>query len=246
MKKHLTYEEMIKICQTINRCYLPSNEAFEDAIDDLFEKYEEDDAKRFLLQAFKKLLALVDQEIQIIEQKVAIRPTCEKGCAYCCYFPIIITKMEAKLMMAYIDSLPAAEKEDIHIHLVKYFQKNKEKLQKLCAIDFTEAPDFKEQYIVERLPCPFLDLKTNTCKVYEVRPIPCRTYLNYCSPKACADSYIPKEPFSYEFFYEYYMEALNEIVQELLYENEDIGIDYPEDAFVFDYLPNFLKSIKNI
>jgi len=30
--------------------------------------------------------------------------------------------------------------------------------------------------VLQTLPCPFLELETNKCKVYEVRPIACRTY----------------------------------------------------------------------
>ncbi|MEK4166079.1 MULTISPECIES: YkgJ family cysteine cluster protein [Anoxybacillus] len=60
----------------------------------------------------------------------------------------------------------------------------------------------------EQLPCIFLNRETNTCFVYEVRPMPCRTYLNYCSPNVCAESYMPDEPFSYEFLYEFYIYKL--------------------------------------
>lgn len=245
MKKYLTYAEMVEICERINERHMPDGERFADAVDDLLESYDGGEAKLFLLRSFQKLLALVDEEIETIEQKVQIRPTCVQGCAHCCYFPIITTKMEAKLMIDYIDHLPTKEKEAISAHLATYFQIYKEKLEQVCSIDFEENPDFKQQYIAKQLPCPFLDTGTNTCKIYEVRPIPCRTYLNYCNPNVCAASYIPEEPFSYEFLYEYYMGALNELIQEILCEEERIGIDYPDDVFLFDYLPNLLLSIKN-
>jgi uncharacterized protein len=244
LEKYLTYEDMVEICRKINERYLPDDEVFMEAVDDLLEQYNGEGPKQFMLKVFKHLLKLVDSQIQQIEQKVQVRPTCDKGCAYCCYFPIITTKLEAKLIMAYIDSLPAKKHEEILKHLAAYFQANQKKLQKMCSIDFDEDVQFKEKYIAGQLPCPFLDLQTNTCKVYEVRPVPCRTYLNYCNPNVCAQSYIPDEPFSYEFFYDYYMQALNELIQELLYnEDEELGFDYPDDMFTFDYLPNFLRQV---
>lgn len=239
MKKYLSYDEIVEICQRINEHYLPDNNSFMDAVDYLLEQYTGENPKRFILEAFKYFLSVVDKEIRRIEKKAEIRPTCAKGCAHCCYFPIIITKLEAELMMEYIEHLP--QKEEILGHLKVYFQMEDKKLQQACSVDFTENPYFKEQYISKQLPCPFLDLTTNTCKVYEVRPIPCRTYLNYCNPNVCAQSHIPNEPFSYEFFYEYYMQALNELIQELLEERDELGFNYPDDLFVFDYLPNFLR-----
>jgi uncharacterized protein len=243
LKPHLTYNDIIKICKQINEKYLPDDKPFVEKVEELFEQYDEVPAFQFILKAFCELLKLVDSEIRRIEQKVNIRPTCTKGCAHCCYFPIITTKLEAKLIKAYIDGLPAKEREGIVNHLRTYFQQNQTILSKVCALDFMNDARFKEKYIAEQVPCPFLDLQTNTCKVYEVRPIPCRTYLNYGDPIVCAQSYMPNEPFSYEFFYEYYMQALNELIQELLYnEDEELGIDYPDDVFAFDYLPNFLRK----
>ncbi len=242
MKSHLTYNDIVKICKQINEKHLPDDGPFAEKVNNLLEQYDEETPLQFILKAFRELLKLVDSEIHQIEQKVDIRPTCAKGCAHCCYFPIITTKLEAKLMMEYIHRLPTKEREDVLEHLTTYFQTNQEKLQKVCSIDFTEDVHFKEKYISEQVACPFLDLKTNTCKVYEVRPIPCRTYLNYGNPRVCADSYIPDEPFSYEFFYEYYMQALNELIQELLYNGEELDFDYPDDVFTFDYLPVFLQQ----
>ena len=242
MKKQLTYDEMVEICRTINEQHLPDGESFMNAVDDLLEQYAGENPKLFILQAYKYFLSLVDKGIQHIERKAGIHPTCAQGCAHCCYFPIIITKMEAKLILEYIDCLSQKEKDDVLQHLKAYYQRERERLQQVCSIDFTEDPCFKEKYISSRLPCPFLDLTTNTCKVYEVRPIPCRTYLNYCNPNVCAQSLIPDEPFSYEFFYEYYMQAFNELIQELLYEGEELGFNYPDDVFTFDYLPNFLRD----
>jgi uncharacterized protein len=242
LKEYLTYDDIVKICEQINEKHLPDDGPFAEKVDDLLEQYDEKTPLQFILKAFREFLKLVDSEIDKIEQNVNIRPTCAKGCAHCCYFPIITTKLEAKLIKAYIDGLPAKEREDIVNHLHVYFQRNQTILSKVCTLDFTKDARFKEKYIAKQVPCPFLDLRTNTCKVYEVRPIPCRTYLNYGNPRVCADSYIPDEPFSYEFFYDYYMEALNELIQELLYNGEELDFDYPDDVFTLNYLPVLLQQ----
>lgn len=233
---------MLNICNKINDNYIPTEDAFFDKIDELFET-DELEGLSFIQHSFKELLKVVDSEINKIEEKVKIAPTCEKGCANCCYFPIIITKLEAKLMITAINSMPDKQRIKIENHLYHYFNKYEEDIKNLCSIKFEEVSDFKHQYISKQLPCPMLNEDTKECMAYEIRPIPCRTYLNYCNPIVCKEDYIPKEPFSYEFLREYYIEALNEIVQTVLYhEGKDFGIRYPDDLFEVDYLPNLLKN----
>ncbi|WP_297988910.1 hypothetical protein [Anoxybacillus sp.] len=36
------------------------------------------------------------------------------------------------------------------------------------------------------------------------------------------------------------MESLHDLLQTLIYEGEDVGIDYPDDLFVLDYLFRFI------
>jgi uncharacterized protein len=242
LDKHLTYEDMLKICEKINKYYLPDEQPFYEMIDHILENAENKRADEVILETFKTLLKLIDSQIKEIETKVNIRATCLKGCAYCCYFPIITTRLEAKLILQYIQRLPEEQKQDILGHLMNYFETNKERLEKVCSIDFHEDPQFKIKYISEQVSCPFLDQSSNTCKVYDVRPTPCRTYLNYCHPNVCAHSLMPRETFSYEFLHEFYMMALNEIIQEFLYEDENLGITFPEDVFHIDYLPKLLKE----
>jgi Fe-S-cluster containining protein len=235
-KKPLTYEQIVQVCQKINERYLPDEEAF---LQTVHERLSGNTPS--MLNMFQTLLAAVDDEIQKIEQQVEIKPTCAKGCAYCCYFPIIVTEAEAKLMMEYVHQLPFKEREKIVQHLKRYFNEFESKIEEVSLLDWEEET-FKEEYMASQLPCPFLDRQTNTCYVYGVRPIPCRTYLNYGHPQVCAQSYIPKEPFSYEFFYEYYMNALHDFVQEQISNGKDVGLNYPDDLFIFDYLPIWLKN----
>lgn len=233
---------MVDKCNEINEKHIPAEDAFLNKIDELFE-HTDLEGYELILHSFKELLKVVDSEINNIEKKVNISPSCEKGCANCCYFPIITTKLEAKLMIGVINSMPHERKSQIVNHLHSYFPEHADTIKKLCSINFEEEADFKLQYISNQLPCPLLNVETNECIAYEIRPLPCRTYLNYCSPVVCKEEFIPKEPFSYEFLRDYYIEALNELVQTILYEDEyDYGIQYPNDLFEIDYLPNLIKS----
>ena len=240
----LSYEEVVKVCKKINEQFKVTEKPFIEVIDKLFEEHHDINAEKFLLLAFTGLLKTVNQEIQKLEEKVEITPTCFKGCSYCCYFPIVITKLEGKLIHDYIHSLPKDRKMDIMGHLTTYFETNQVRINEVCSSDFQNDSSFKEKYIKNQLPCPFLDLNTNTCKAYEVRPIPCRTYLNYSDPNVCKQHDLPKETFSYEFLYDYYFGILNEVIQTLIEHGENISnIDYPSDVFEYDYLPNVMKEI---
>lgn len=243
LNKHLTYTEIQEVCKKINEKFLPDGEAFMEKVDQLLEENEDQTAKGIMLKALPDLLKLVDSETEKIEENVSIKPSCFKGCAYCCYFPIIVTRLEAKLMIEYIKQLPSERSESIVSHLKDYFKNNNTRIEEVCSLDFHEDLQFKDKYISKQLPCPMLNLETNACMAYEVRPIPCRTYLNYGSPDVCADNLIPKEPFSYEFFHGFYIESLNELLQTFFYNGEEVeGVHYPEDMMEYNYLPILLKE----
>lgn len=242
MKDYLPYQHIVAKCDEINKKFIPNETPFIDTVDRILEN-DEGTPRELLLLAYQKLLKVVDEQIQKIEDQVDFSPSCFKGCAHCCYHPIIVTRMEAKLIIQWINNQPQKDRENILSHLKHYYKKNEMSISKTCTISFEDDASYKHKYIAEHLSCPFLDLETNSCKVYEVRPIPCRTYLNYGNPQVCADEFMPKEPFSYEFLGEFYLDGLNELIQAFLYEGEDeLGIVYPEDVFEFDYLPNLLKK----
>ncbi|MGF7125402.1 Fe-S-cluster containining protein [Natronobacillus azotifigens] len=87
-----------------------------------------------------------------------------------------------------------------------------------------------------------LDTKTNQCLAYEVRPIPCRTYVNYTDSVVCQKNAMPKETVSFDFLYYSYFEAFNDFLT-WLYEDGDTGIvEYPDDIYKQDYLVHWLRS----
>ncbi|WP_047982335.1 YkgJ family cysteine cluster protein [Ornithinibacillus contaminans] len=239
MQRYLTLEAIQAKCDSLMNEYEIDEEKFYHIV----EKWAEEDApiETKLLASFSELLQVVSDEISSMEKSVELQATCRLGCAFCCYFPIIINEMEAKFMKKAIANFPASRRMKVEEHLVHYYQKYGESLKPILELDFDEDTDFKLKYRKSLIPCPMLNTETNQCMAYEIRPLPCRTYVNYTDPKVCEDNLMPKETISFEFLYGEYMGALNEFLQ-FLYEKGDTGfIQYPEDAYKHDYLANWLR-----
>ncbi|MFD1449960.1 YkgJ family cysteine cluster protein [Oceanobacillus sojae] len=241
MSMFLTYDEILLKCEEINTKYQIKQERFEEIVDYILDN-EEISADDKIAKAFVQLLQAVTEEISDMESTADIMPTCQMGCAFCCYFPIVINKMEAELIKNAIHKMPDDKKHFMKEHLGQYYQTFGEKINRLSHTDMISDPDAKYKYKQEHLPCPFLNLEANACTIYEFRPLPCRTYVNYTDPGVCADNIMPQETISYEFLYHEYMGAMNELLQ-YLYENEKIErIDYPGDLYQEDLLINWMKE----
>ncbi|QDP39842.1 YkgJ family cysteine cluster protein [Radiobacillus deserti] len=240
MQTYLTYEDIQHKCSQLNDMYEIDEEKFYQVV----EKWADRDAttEHKLLASFSELLQLVSDEISQMERTVKMEQTCRLGCAFCCYFPIIINGMEAKLMKQAIDCFPEPRKSEILRHIDGYFTEYKNELDELEKLNFEEEKDFKLTYRQRNIPCMMLNTETNQCMAYEIRPIPCRTYVNYTNPKVCEDHVMPKETISFEFLYNEYMGALNEFLQ-FLYEEGDTGfIQYPDDMYQEDYIFHWFKT----
>ncbi|WP_226584912.1 YkgJ family cysteine cluster protein [Halobacillus litoralis] len=235
----LKHEEILSRCEKINQSYEVDPRFFDNIVDDLLDS--EQDTETVILQGFQKLLTEVDHEIERMETFTSMKPNCFMGCSFCCYFPIVITKMEAKMLFRSIDHFSEDRKKAIYEQWDAYYEKYKDKLSHALAMDY-EDPETKLAYKKLDLPCPMLNPETQLCMAYEVRPIPCRTYLNYSDPQVCAENDMPKEPFSYEFLYTFYFTNINELIQALYENGEDVFIDYPMDAWKYDYLPAWIKQ----
>lgn len=239
-QQYLSYEEILKKCEMLNEEYEINDEYFSKIVDELLDSSRS--ANEVVMDGFQRLLEQVNNEMANMEAFMDVKESCFMGCAFCCYFPIIITGVEAKSMKRIIDQWPEERREKIMKHLENYFDKYEKEIEHVTSIDRENDPKFKQKYIAAQVPCPMLNTETNMCMAYEVRPIPCRTYVNYSDPQVCADNYMPKETFSYEFLYEFYMGALNEILQELYENGEETFVDYPSDVWQYDYLVNWLRE----
>lgn len=240
MLKGLNYEQVRKKCDEISETYDINEDLFYEVIEDWDETEKPIDDK--LKGVFQGLLKIVSNEISTMEDKVSLQPTCQMGCAFCCYFPIIITKLEAKLLQMSMNNFDSEQKEKLYHHIDQYFSKYKHILEQVPDNMEEDIHDVKLAYKKLQLPCVMLDTKTNQCMAYEIRPIPCRTYMSYSDPLLCKENLLPKETVSFEFLYEPYISALNEFIQ-WAYEDGDTGeITYPNDLYETDYLFNWMNK----
>ncbi|SDC31112.1 Putative zinc-or iron-chelating domain-containing protein [Pelagirhabdus alkalitolerans] len=235
-----TLNEVEEKCHQLSQHYEIDDERFFSII----EHWDESDgsADEKLMKSFQALLNQVSVEMDKMDQFMNMTPTCQMGCAFCCYFPIIVTELEAKLIIQAIHDMPPARKNKIINNLKQYEHDQKEKLMVARSIDFKEHDAFKAKYRQLDLPCPLLDLETNACLAYEVRPIPCRTYVNYLDPKICENERMPNETVSFDFLYHPYFEAFNTFLQWLYEDGEETTVDYPTDLFKEDYLINWISA----
>ncbi|WP_163529151.1 YkgJ family cysteine cluster protein [Halobacillus ihumii] len=239
MERYLKHQEIINKTKQISDSYVLDQGVFDEIIDQLLNS--ELDSEDVILEGFQRLLQEVDYEIGRMEHFANLTASCFKGCAFCCYFPIVLSKMEAKIMFRSIENFSEDRKQAIYDHWDRYYEKYAKTLKEAAGMDHN-ADETKLAYKKLNLPCPLLDPETQTCMAYEVRPIPCRTYLNYADPKVCAEQHLPQEPSSYEFLYNHYFEAINELIQ-VLYENgENVLVDYPGDVWSYDYLPVWIEK----
>ncbi|GAB2555445.1 YkgJ family cysteine cluster protein [Gracilibacillus alcaliphilus] len=241
MSEFISYQEVMARCQVINQTYQINQARFDNIIDALITDQERSPDRK-VQAAFQLLLQAVSAEITDMEETANLQATCRMGCAFCCYFPIVINRMEAILIKQAIDQMPEDRKHFIQQHIRQYYKKHQAKVAELEALDITGDPEAKLTYKQANLPCVLLNTETNTCLAYEFRPLPCRTYVNYTDPKVCADQHMPKETISYEFLYQEYMGAFNELLQ-YLYETDYIDIiDYPDDLYQEDLLINWMRE----
>ncbi|SDJ78695.1 YkgJ family cysteine cluster protein [Sediminibacillus albus] len=243
MGKFLTYQEIQDKCEQLHELYQINEEKFYKVVEKWANHNTAPEQK--LLASFQELLEVVSDEVAGMEEAMEMAPTCRLGCAFCCYFPIIVNQMEAKLMEKTINHFPEQRRHEIQDHINGYFAQYGEKIEQLNTLDFDSDADFKQKYKQSLLPCVMLNTETNQCMAYEIRPIPCRTYVNYTDPEVCEQNEMPKDTVSYEFLYSEYMGALNEFLQFLYGEGDTAFIDYPNDVYAHDYLANWFWDSKS-
>ncbi|WP_347861360.1 YkgJ family cysteine cluster protein [Salimicrobium sp. PL1-032A] len=241
MSGYMTYDEILKKSETLNESYELDVSIFEDVVDELLNS--EKDTDSVVLEGFRRLLQSVDGTMENIDTFLDMKPNCFMGCAFCCYFPIRVSKMEAKLFFQSIEHMSSERKEDIFRHWEAYYEKFPQKVETALDID-PEDPDMKWKYKQLNLPCPMLNEETQLCMAYEVRPVPCRTYVNYSDPTVCATQHMPKETVSYDFLYTFYFQAMNELLQALYENGEELSVEYPMDAWSYDYLPGWIRQYR--
>lgn len=105
--------------------------------------------------------------------------TCTKGCAFCCYQQVQVTKPEGEILSDLIKKDPSIVSKD-RLALHKSWPKNDK------GSAWTE-PDFNLRR------CPFLS-DENLCNVYQHRPAACRNHRSIDPPSFCDEQAIDNQP----------------------------------------------------
>lgn len=101
------------------------------------------------------------------------RVMCGAGCAACCAYVVGTIKAEAEVIAEYVQAMPGPRRTETISRLFAW-----ERAWRLFAGNDTMGADLKVStgWQVKNVACPMLDLKTNRCGIYEVRPISCRVH----------------------------------------------------------------------
>lgn len=103
-----------------------------------------------------------------VAQELGRAPTCMKGCFNCCYFPVIVTVLEALSIYRWL------------VKTRKWTHGLKVKLQEASKVVWGLAP---EVWLMAKVPCAFLEDKE--CSIYSHRPFTCRVTYSGGDPEMC-------------------------------------------------------------
>lgn len=125
------------------------------------------------------ILPLVDAALRSAVERGGTSLACRPGCAQCCVGAFAITQFDAEVLRSGLAHAPSAMAERI-LHRARL---SRERLHSTFPGDpnrgllFTQP---KHEQAFEEFandePCPLLDPATQTCDLYDARPIACRTF----------------------------------------------------------------------
>lgn len=114
------------------------------------------------------------------KEKVAV--SCGRGCSACCYEPVYAEKTEAEIAAHALRQMPHAQQKEIKRRL-------REAVEKFTASEVFKARMPRAiEYRKLALACPFLDLKTRDCTIYNSRPFGCRAHFAVSPRINCEDT----------------------------------------------------------
>lgn len=131
----------------------------------------------------KKLPVLVESSVaqarvlrdglgQTLKIGIGEKATCRKGCAHCCYHPVVASILEGVLLYKKL--------KDSGLWTPSF----KQKLEAHFALVVGLEPEI---WTTSGIPCPLLT-EQRTCSAYEARPILCQTMISLGDPEACTPS----------------------------------------------------------
>lgn len=125
------------------------------------------------------LIQIVDQALASATARSGPHLACRPGCSQCCHGVFEITATDAARLREGLAAADPAKAERIHTrlaaaqqHLGPFFPGDP--ATGILSTDPDEVERFEEWAHAD--PCPLLDPATQTCDLYEHRPILCRTF----------------------------------------------------------------------
>ncbi len=130
-------------------------------------------------KAAKKLLPLYHEHAEPWTQHARSIASCQRGCNHCCYQLIGTSLAEGALIAAHLMDSPSwmPELQALRVRL----QQDSDDIR---AMSGTKSKSY--QWMENKKGCPFLDKKSGDCRIYNVRPIACRTYFVVSDPDNCS------------------------------------------------------------
>jgi Fe-S-cluster containining protein len=141
--------------------------------------------------AFLQLYKEIDDRIESYQKEHGVTSPCAKGCYHCCYDDFDISQAEFDLIIhemkkwstdeakeVFLKALDCAEKQDREKpELMSTFNADGNNRNDLLAKQYFDTDRFAtKEKARNSFPCPLLDEKTGSCRVYSVRPYMCRTH----------------------------------------------------------------------
>lgn len=115
-----------------------------------------------LVEAFKRTSRQADVVRLRVLESAQEKPACAKGCSYCCSHKVGVTVPEVLAIVAHLQVSPE------RLAMVR------ERVAELAKNPLIFSDTGKPR---ARIPCALLEAD-GSCGVYEVRPIPCRSWLS--------------------------------------------------------------------
>jgi Fe-S-cluster containining protein len=130
-----------------------------------------------------KLDEAISKVIASEEKKLGkpLKLPCRRGCSACCYEPVYADKTEAALALEAMSKMPVEQQDEIKARVKDALEKFK--ASGMVDVDMPPVID----YLKLRIPCPFLDLKSGDCTIYESRPLGCRAHVALKPKDFCED-----------------------------------------------------------
>jgi Fe-S-cluster containining protein len=106
---------------------------------------------------------------------------CREGCTACCHHIIETTPIEAELIRRCLEKcLDYSARTSI----LSEIEKKRAYYPGPIALDGEYDEDLQDRHFEAHIPCPFLS-NDGSCRVYESRPLVCRTYMVFSDPHQC-------------------------------------------------------------